>query len=114
MTPTLFGKRAKSMYFAQPCNFGAVGFYFGDLDEYQAKIGMVVGDFGMPVEEFEIQYIDGGEAALFEAVGVNQANLPAWFDLLDQLDGDEDRTLIACHLAGLCYFLNDRELILSL
>lgn len=92
--------RAESTYFAQPYSIEATGFYFTTLEEYQAKAAKAVDRFGMPVEEFEIQYIDGDVSKLFTAVGVNQANLADWFDLLDKLDGDEDQYAIACHLAN--------------
>ncbi|WP_298966433.1 antirestriction protein ArdA [uncultured Roseibium sp.] len=91
--------RAKASYFAQPYNLGAAGFYFEDLDEYRAKVRGLQDDCGNPVEEFEIQYIDGDHARLFNALCISQAGLADWFDLLDELDDDEDRYLIACHLA---------------
>lgn len=99
--------RAESTYFAQPYSLSAVGFYFTDLADYEAKVAAAVDDHGSPVEEFEIQYIDGDDHELFAAVGVTQARLAAWFELLEELDADEDRKLIACHLAGLGYTIDD-------
>lgn len=55
--------------------------------------------FVQPVEEYELQYIDGDNHRLFDALGISQATLAAWFTLLEALDEDEDRYLIACCLA---------------
>lgn len=100
MSPATGTERAKSMYFAQPYNLSAVGFYFESLEEYRSNVRHCVDDFGAPVEEFELQYIDGDHARLFEALRVSQASLTDWFDLLDALDDDADHYLIACHLAA--------------
>ncbi len=98
---------AKSMYFAQPYNISATGFYFADMEEYMTKATAAVDDFGQPVEEFELQYIDGDHAALFNALRVSQASLADWFELVDELGEDEDRYVIACHLADLGYAMNE-------
>jgi hypothetical protein len=99
--------RAESSYFAQPYSISATGFYFTDLEDYRAKAATAKDDYGMPVEEFEIQYIDGDDAALFRAVGVSQASLADWFELLDELDGNEDGKIIACYLAGQGYGMEE-------
>ncbi|MDQ0314912.1 hypothetical protein [Amorphus orientalis] len=62
MSPVLPSEGAKSVYFAQPYSLAAVGFYFSDLAEYEAKVSRCRDDHGMPVEEFELQYIDGDHA----------------------------------------------------
>tara|TARA_R110000787_G_scaffold31706_4_gene83966 strand:+ start:398 stop:913 length:516 start_codon:yes stop_codon:yes gene_type:complete len=98
---------AESEYFAQPYSLDAMGFYFTDLADYQAKAAKAVDRFGLPVEEFELQYIDGELYRLFNAIGVTQASLAAWFDLLEQLDEDEERYLIACHLAEDGYAIDE-------
>ncbi|MCI5076434.1 antirestriction protein ArdA [Oricola sp.] len=90
---------AESVYFAQPYSLDATGFYFETLEQYQAKAATNRDRYGNPVEEYELQHIDGEQHRLFNAVGVNQANLGEWFELLDELDDDEDRYLIACSLA---------------
>lgn len=99
--------RAESSYFAQPYNISAEGFSFTDLDGYQAKALNRKDAYGLPVEEFEIQYIDGDHAELFTACRVSQADLADWFDLLDGLGDDGDRYVIACHLAGLGYAIGE-------
>ncbi len=94
------GSGAKSEYFAQPYRIGAQGFTFTDLEDYRDKAANARDDDGLPVEEFEIQYIDGDDAALFNAIRVNQANLDEWFELLTYLEGHHDGKIIACYLAG--------------
>jgi len=107
MSAALTSTRAKSSYFAQPYNLGAVGFYFEGLEEYRANVKGLRDDCGNPVEEFEIQYIDGDHARLFNALCISQASLSDWFDLLDELGDDEDRYLIACYLAEQGYALGE-------
>ncbi|QQM32362.1 antirestriction protein ArdA [Martelella lutilitoris] len=101
MNTVSLGMGAESVYFAQPYNIDAVGFYFTDLADYQDKAAKAVDRFGFPVEEFELQYIDGDYAELFNALSVSQASLADWFELVDEIDDVDDRYVIACHLAGL-------------
>lgn len=84
-------------YFAQPYNLDAAGFYFSDMDDYNAKAEGLLDAFGSPVEEFELQFIDGSsaDAELFAAAGINQANLEQWFDDLEDLDEQEKAALFA-------------------
>lgn len=84
-------------YFAQPYNLDAAGFYFHDFEDYTAKADGLLDAFGCPVEEFEVQFIDGSsaDAELFAAAGINQANLEQWFDELEDLDEMEKAALFA-------------------
>lgn len=70
---------------ATPYNLDAAGFYFESLEEYQTKSECHLDRYGNAVEEFEIQFIDGDDAALFEACAINQSNLNTWFDDVDTL-----------------------------
>ena len=47
--------------FAQPYDISACGFYFETADEFTAKAIAATNDYGDPVEEFEIQFIDGAD-----------------------------------------------------
>jgi len=77
-------------YHATPYDISATGFYFKDFEEYEAKAEAHRNSYGDPVEEYEIQYIDGDDCALFNALSINQANLEDWFDdFEDQYDGEE-------------------------
>lgn len=80
-------KACELQFFAQPYSLDAVGFYFGTLDEYEQKAAALLDSFGNPVEEFELQFIDGSdeESALFHACGVNQANLGQFFAIIDEV-----------------------------
>lgn len=75
--------------FAQPYSMDAVGFYFHSFEEYETKSENLQDRFGNPVEEFEIQFIDGDDAELFEACGINQSNLSTWFDDIEDMDEHE-------------------------
>lgn len=79
--------------FAQPYDISAYGFYFDSIEQYNAKALALRNDYGDPVEEFEIQFIDGDDidCALASALGINQANLNRYFDMVDQWD-DEQKT----------------------
>ena len=74
--------------FAQPYDISALGFYFSDGEEYQQKARKLRNSAGEPVEEFEIQFIDGEsiDAELFKAVGINQMNLITLLDAVDNWD----------------------------
>ena len=82
-----------STFFAQPYNIDAVGFYFGDAETYAEQSGSLKDAFGNPVEEFEIQFIDGEDAQLFSACGINQGTLPVWFDSVADLNDLEKAAL---------------------
>ncbi len=72
--------------FAQPYDQSASGFYFDDIETYRAKAEALRNDYGDKVEEFEIQFIDGDEidCAVAKALGLNQANLKRFLELIDE------------------------------
>jgi antirestriction protein len=77
--------------YAQPYDISAGGFYFTDLEDYNAKVAITVNDFGQPVEEFEIQFIDGEDmdCDLAKAMDINQANLKHFFMAVDEWTDDQ-------------------------
>jgi hypothetical protein len=84
--------------FAQPYDISATGFYFQTLEEYQEKAAKNMNDCGFPVEEYELQFIDGEsiDAKLFDALGVNQCNFPQFLDACDQWDeGQKQKVILA-------------------
>ncbi len=83
-------------FYAQSYDMSATGFYFQSMEEYEAKRTKCVNDFCQPVEEFEIQFIDGEgiDAVLFEAIGVNQANIGRFIERVDEWDDHEKHILI--------------------
>ncbi|MFP6557306.1 antirestriction protein ArdA [Paraburkholderia sp. B3] len=98
----------ETTYHAQPYNLDARGFYFTSMEDYTAKAEANTDRWGAPVEEYELQFIDGtdAEAELFAALGINQANLEAWFD--DVVDLDEREQAALSYIVGdLGYSLAD-------
>lgn len=79
--------------YAQPYNLDARGFYFSSVADYETKSAGLRDRFGVPVEEFEIQYIDGEDAELFETCRIGQADLGTWFDRVEPLDEREKAAL---------------------
>ena len=75
--------------YANPYNLDAAGFYFENADEFTEKAQNLIDRYSNLVEEFEIDFIDGDDAALFNACGINQANLNIWFDDIEALDEHE-------------------------
>jgi len=72
--------------FAQPYDISAKGFFFESIDEYDSKSSKLRNDYGQPVEEFEIQFIDGEDidCALFRALGVHQGYITAYLEAVDE------------------------------
>ncbi len=81
---------------AQPYDITANGFYFETLEEYQVKARDLRNDYGEPVEEFEIQFIDGDhiDCELAKAIGLNQSNIGQYFDAVETWDTHEKRVVI--------------------
>ena len=73
-------------FHAQPYDMDKKGFYFTDMASYEAGVE------ASGAEEFELQFIDGDDAQLFNACGINQANLEEWFDDVEMLDDHESHS----------------------
>lgn len=75
--------------FAQPYDISATGFYFTSAEDYDGKAKELTNADGDPVEEFEIQFIDGEriDCELAKAIGINQANFA---DFLECAEAWED------------------------
>ena len=78
----------RPVFHAQPCSLDAEGFYFTGMDDYQAKYDANRDRSGLPVEEYEIQFIEGetDDAQLFEAAGITQATVECFIDEIMILD----------------------------
>ena len=74
---------ADTTYYANPYSIDHTGFYFHDLAEFEAGLQALK---ARGAEEVEIDYIDGDDAELFRAAGINQATIGEWFELLDELE----------------------------
>jgi len=81
---------------AQPYDLAAVGFYFQTYEDYAEKATKLRNDYGDPVEEFEIQVIDGDniDCDLAKAIGLNQANLKQFFEAVEDWDEHEKTVVI--------------------
>ena len=74
---------------AQPYDICASGFYFDTFEQYEAKYAKNRNEYGQPVEEYEIQFIDGD--SLDAALGrhVDQCNLAKYLEAMDSWDDDQ-------------------------
>lgn len=74
--------------YAQPYDLAATGFSFQDAESYRRKIGTIRNAYGQPVEEFEIQLIEGAalDVALADAFQLSQANVTRFFEVVDAWD----------------------------
>lgn len=83
-------------FYAQPYDISATGFYFDTFDDYQVKARRARNDHGQPVEEFELQFIDGDEidSAFADAFGISQANIARFIALADEWDDDQKTRFI--------------------
>lgn len=81
---------------AQPYDISATGFYFEDADTYTAKAKACRNDYGDPVEEFEIQFIDGDDidCDLAEAWGLYQSNFADYLRAAEDWDDHQKRAFI--------------------
>jgi len=84
-------------YHATPYDIHATGFYFTDYEDYKRQAASHLNKYDEPVEEYEIQYIDGDKPRLFSLLSVSQATLWQWFDEYESLD--RETTIKAMYLA---------------
>ncbi|GJM00564.1 MAG: hypothetical protein DHS20C07_22430 [Methyloligella sp.] len=82
--------------YAQPYDISASGFYFDNAEEYlkQAKVNR--NDYNQPVEEYEIQFIEGEsiDVALANAWGLSQCSLESFFKVTDNWSEYEKQCFI--------------------
>lgn len=82
--------------FAQPYDISAIGFYFETKEEYDQHAADNCNPMGHPVEEYELQFIDGEDidCELFKALRVNQATVGEYLEACDEWSEDEKRKVI--------------------
>lgn len=88
---------------AQPYDMTAGGFYFRSVTEFIKGFQGNRNDQGHPVEEYEIQFIDGDDidCELAKAIGLNQANFADFLELVDTWeDWEKVNTIIAVGECG--------------
>lgn len=89
-----------NQYHAQPYDMTKKGFYFTDLDGYFAGVE------ASGAEEFELQFIDGEDAQLFNALKIDQCTLVKWFDEVEGLE-DYEKPALYWLVADCGYNLED-------
>lgn len=94
--------------YAQPYDMSATGFYFDCYDDFANRSAKLRNAHGDPVEEFEIQFIDGEQidCALAQAIRINQVNLSAFFDAVEHWDED-DKTRVILAVGECGYAFDD-------
>ncbi len=82
-----------NQYHATPYDISASGFYFKTYEDYETKAATHKNEYGEPVEEYKIQFIDSDlpwcNGTLFTALGINQATLKQWFSAFEEMDRDD-------------------------
>ena len=80
-----------TLLYAQPYDSSIEGFYFRDIEEYDKTVVTIRNSFGDPVEEFEIQFIGGGQmdCELAQAVGLNQANINTFLAWTEEWEDEQ-------------------------
>ena len=92
--------------YAQSYDGSAKGFYFKSENEYAVKAKMNRNEFGEPVEEYEIQFIDGEtiDCALAKAWGLYQSNFAAFLAKAEEWeDWQKINYIIAVGECGECH-----------
>ncbi|MEM1363940.1 MAG: antirestriction protein ArdA [Pseudomonadota bacterium] len=74
--------------YAQPYDITANGFHFDSAEDFAARAKTLRNAHGDPVEEFEIQFIDGEaiDCELAGAINLTQANYGAYLECCDKLE----------------------------
>lgn len=95
------------LFFAQPYDASANGFYFSDSEEFSDTINNIRNEYGQKVEEFEIQFIDGEriDAQVCDAIGIHQGNIIPVMEKLDEWD-DWQKTLVIIAVGECGYDFN--------
>lgn len=98
-----------STFYAQPYDISACGFYFKTAPEFEASVAKKSNRYGQPVEEFEIQFIDGEliDAALAKAVGIHQSNVAFFIEREAEWSEHQKRAVIIA--AGECGYSIELE-----
>ena len=87
---------------AVPYDTSAPAFYFNSLEDYQQQYAKQ-----LPVEEYEMQFIDGDNPQLFNEALICQASIDVWFDALKDVQDDSDHGIAIRYLLSLGYSLSE-------
>jgi len=99
------------LFYAQPYDISAKGFYFRDFEEYTKQGTVAKNQFGDIVEEFEIQFIDGDQidCELAKAWALNQTNIARFVAVADEWDEEEKIRFILA--VGECGYSLDHDTV---
>lgn len=94
---------------ARPYDLLATGFYFSSMEEYDKKAKTLRNSYGDPVEEFEIQFIDGDyiDCDLAKAIDISQANLAQYLSCVDEWE-DWEKTSVIIAVGECGYKFNEK------
>jgi antirestriction protein len=91
---------------ALPYDVSAGGFYFENIEDYRSLAAKAVNADSYPVEEFEIQFIDGDpiDAELAKAFKLNQSNISVYLEAVAEWSEDKKiRFIISAGEFGLSF-----------
>lgn len=79
------------LFYAQPCDTSADGFIFNNAEDFETQSDSTKNSAGNPVEEFEIQFIEGVaiDNELQRAWGLSQTNIHAFIAPASIWDDDD-------------------------
>lgn len=88
--------------YAQPYDLDAQGFYFDSFEDYETKFNKNCNVYGQPVEEYELQFIDGSaiDCDLFKAIDKTQnivCSLKAFFMVANEWEEYQKIPLIIAY-----------------
>ena len=97
-----------TLLYAQPYDISAEGFYFRTIEEYRTEAANLKNDYGDPVEEFEIQFIDGDDidCELAKIWNLNQANFNAFIEAANEWD--ESKKIYYIIAVGECGYAHEQ------
>ena len=104
---TQLEEKITTTLYAQPYDISAEGFYFTNAEEYDGAAATLKNSYGDPVEEFEIQFIDGDDidCELAKAFELYQGTIGKFFDAVE--DWDENEKTIFIFAVGECGYSYD-------
>jgi len=87
----------------------AEGFYFRDADEFTVKSIALRNDYGEPVEEFEVQFIEGDliDCDLAKAIDLHQGSISNFLSCAAEWEEDEKIAVIVA--VGECGYSFDKN-----
>lgn len=85
-----------TLLYAHPYDISAQGFLFNSVEQYEAQAKKLRNDCGDPVEEFEIQFVDGEliDVEFAKAFALNQGTFAQFLGLVEDWDDNQKTRFI--------------------